>query len=136
MKYLKFSSKIIFAVLVISLILQSCSDDENNIENEYNKFRTIAYNSISDEEKATIVGNWQDAEVINGVFKSDVCAYEFIRENQGRICFFLKDENIMLDKNQQLVAVIFNTVNDSLLGPILVIVDPNSEIAVGFAARL
>ena len=125
----------IFSVLIISFILYACSDDENNIETEDLMYRTIAYKSISDEEKATIVGDWQNADVITGTFKSNVCDYEFIQENQGRICFFVKDENIVLDDNQLLVAVIFNTVNDPLLGPILVIIDPNTETAVGFAAR-
>ena len=37
---------------------------------------------------------------------------------------------------QRLVAVIFNTVNDPLLGPILVIVDLDREAAIGYGLRL
>ena len=126
----------IIQVLLISLILYACSDKENVNEPGDLNYRAIAYNSISDEEKATIVGNWQDAEMIYGIFKSDVCDYEFIQENQGRICFVPQDQNLELVENQTLVAVIFNTVNDPLLGPILVIVDPDSESAVGYGLRL
>jgi hypothetical protein len=123
-------------ILLIPIIFTGCSDDENKTENLDMLYRTIAYESLIDEEKASIFGDWQDAKVINGTFKSDVCDYEFFQDNQGRICFFPKDQNIELVDYQRLAAVIFNTVNDSLLGPIMVIIDPNSELAVGYAARL
>ena len=43
-------------------------------------------------------------------------------------CFFPKDQNIELLENQILAAVIFNTVDDPLLGPIMVIIDPKFGI--------
>jgi hypothetical protein len=123
----------LLSFLVISF---SCSDEDDNFNPSENLIRSIAYNSLSDEEKATIIDDWEEAEVIYGTFKSDVCDYAFMQENQGRICFFPKDQSLVINEDQRLAAVIFNTVNDPLLGPILVIVDPELEAAVGYGLRL
>ena len=123
----------LLSFLVISF---SCSDEDDNFNPSENLIRSIAYNSLSDEEKSTIIDDWEEAEVISGTFKSDVCDYAFMQENQGRICFFPKDQSLVINEDQRLAAVIFNTVNDPLLGPILVIVVPELEAAVGYGLRL
>ena len=123
--------RIFFILFLISLI-SCCNDNESEILD----YRLIAYNSLSEEEKETISEDWNNAEIIFGKYKSDVCEHALYSVDRGLMCFLLKDQNIQLEENQNLTAVIFNTINDSLLGPIIVVIDPVSESAVGSVLRL
>ena len=116
------------------MVILGCEDeyfDENEVD-----YRLIAYESISDEEKTSILKDWREAELIGGIYKRDMCDNEFHGQSMGRLCFFLISQEIELFENQYLVAVIFPTTNDSLLGPIIVIVDPSSRLAIGMVGRL
>lgn len=71
------------------------------------EFRSIAWNYLSEKARATVTNNWQEVEVI------------------------LQDYN-----GQDLVWVIFNTKDNSLLGPIVVLIHPYSGNVIGIAPRL
>ncbi|MCB0732259.1 MAG: hypothetical protein KDC88_14640 [Ignavibacteriae bacterium] len=114
------------------LLIVGCDDDSlNNII-----YKEIAYNSLSEREKSSLTVDWQDAKIENGIYKKGQCENEFISGNENRLCFFVKDENISLLEYQKLIAVIFNTNDDALLGPIIVIVDPEGPKVIGGVGRL
>ncbi|MED4354489.1 hypothetical protein P9265_19620 [Schinkia azotoformans] len=85
--------------------------DQNN-EKEYTEFRQVAWESLSKNEKDTVIGDWQKAHVIE-VTPADV------------------PQHIKLEKNQKVVKVVFNTEQDSLLGPIGLYIDRSSKEMIG-----
>ncbi len=68
--------------------------------------RKIAWNSLSANEKSTVTTQWQDARVTTEVYQ-----------------------------NTSVYAVLFNTVDDPLLGPIIVYVSKPATHVVGYAPR-
>lgn len=96
----------LFCVLVF-LLVQGCQQDEIifTIESE---FRQIAWNDLTETEKATVIGDWREAPV------EDATAYFPSREA---------------------VSVRFNTTQDPLLGPIIVFIDSQSKEVVGRSPR-
>ncbi|HHW36477.1 MAG TPA: hypothetical protein GXX18_04190, partial [Bacillales bacterium] len=85
--------------------------DQNN-EKEYMEFQQVAWQSLSENEKDTVIGDWQNAEVIE-VSPADV------------------PQHIKPEKNQKVVKVVFHTEQDSLLGPIGLYIDRSSKEIIG-----
>jgi hypothetical protein len=82
----------LFILFIFSMFLFSCSMD--NAEDPLTVFREIAYNALTTAEKASIVGDWKQAEV-----------------------------SAWVDGNY---IVVFQTTDSDTLGPIRVIVDPDT----------
>ncbi len=124
-------------LLVTVLFLPACSDDSNFLTPvEKVTYRGIAYNILSDNEKESITIDWREAKVYEGMFTDSKCDYTFLESLEDWMCFFPYDDEMEFKSNQDLIAVQFNPEDDALLGPIIVIVDPNEEIVVGIVGRL
>ena len=104
---------LILSFLFLSIGLFGC---QQNNENEYEGFRQVAWESLSENIKDTVIGDWQKAEVIE-TSPADV------------------PQHIKLDKNQKVVKVVFKTEQDSLLGPIGLYIDRSSKEVIGFDLR-
>jgi hypothetical protein len=124
------TKKYLFVFTIFFFI--SCEDDNSNKL----KYQEIAYNSLSQADKESLTIDWQDAKVYEGVFNNNDCEYEFTSDEMDRLCFIAVNENVNLIKYQKLIAVIFNTKYDSLLGPIISIVDTENNKVIGFVGRL
>jgi len=74
--------------------------------NDNSQIRKIAWNSLPAGEQATVTTRWQEARVTSEVYQ-----------------------------NRSVYAVLFNTTNDSLLGPIIVYVSKVPTHVVGYAPR-
>jgi len=94
--------KFVYAVCFF-LVLISCRRDD--ITDNF-QIRKIAWNSLSESEKTTVITQWQDARVTSEVYQ-----------------------------NRSVYAVLFNTVNDPLLGPIIVYVSKPPTHVLGYASR-
>ncbi len=70
---------------------------------------TIAWNDLTQEEKATVVGDWRRAEV--------------------------RDEPPAFFQGRQVVSVTFRTTQDELLGPIIVYIDRETRQVIGRGLR-
>ncbi|MFJ5625729.1 hypothetical protein ACIQD3_24430 [Peribacillus loiseleuriae] len=81
-------------------------------EKEYMESRQVAWDSLSENTKDTVIGDWQKAEVIE-VSPDDV------------------PQHIKLEKNQKVVKVLFHTKQDELLGPIGLYIDHSSKEIIG-----
>ncbi|MGH7599249.1 MAG: hypothetical protein ACREOI_23065 [bacterium] len=91
-----------FAVLVILAAMFGCEPKTNSASNDDDmEYRTIAWNHITEQEKATVTGDWRTARVQNMQWN---------------------------DKNT--VSVTFNTTDDALLGPIVIMIDPPAKTVV------
>lgn len=128
--------KKILVVILFSLFLQYCSGDEITSPTDQLKYKQIAYNSLSDAEKASLTKDWQNSDYKDGNYRKDTCDNTFAANSGDKICFAKSDSTISLSLDQKLCAVIFNTTNDALLGPIIDIVDPQTEKTAGYALRL
>jgi hypothetical protein len=76
------------------------------------EFRQVAWEGLSGDAKDTVIGDWQEAEVIE-VSPADV------------------PQHIKLEKHQKVVKVVFHTEQDSLLGPIGLYIDRSSKEIIG-----
>ncbi len=90
-----------FAVLIIFAAMPGCEPKINSATDEDMEYREIAWNYITEQEKATVTGDWRAAKV-QATQWNDKAA----------------------------ISVIFNTKDDALLGPIVIIVDPQTKKAV------
>ena len=50
--------------------------------------------------------------------------------------FVAANPDIELKANQTLITVLFNTVDDPLLGPIIVVIDPEAKVVAGYVLRM
>jgi len=133
---MKATSYFIF-VLSFLLILLSCSDDSDILSPiaEF-KYRSIAYKSLTDQQKESITHAWQDAYVEQGNYQTGKYSPHFIVINSNhKLGFSLIDENTRIDLDQSLIAVSFGTKDAILLGPITVIINPKKENVIGFVGR-
>lgn len=90
---------------VVCLVLALASCSGDDVMNPQ-RAREIAWNSLSTQTKATVITQWQQARVSSETYQ-----------------------------NARVYAVIFNTTEDPLLGPLIVYVDKLSARVVGYAPR-
>lgn len=123
--------------IIFCICFVNCSDDSNPLSPgaEMN-YREIAYASLSEGEKESLSKDWREADVIQGEYGKDSIDNNIVINSENKMYFFLSDTTVNLSNNQVLVAVSFNTVNDALLGPITVIIDPRKETVIGYVGRL
>jgi len=128
--------KIFFSLSLIVLFLIGCSEAEEGISPfQQAKFRKIAYASLSVQEAATLTNDWKTAPVKIGIYKNDNGTNTIIIDGNNRWGFGIYDQNITLTPNQILIAVTFNTSNDPLIGPLTLIIEPQSENVIGGVLR-
>jgi len=95
-------------VILIFLILPFISGcKKQNDSDSFSQVREAAWNSLSVQEKGTIIGEWKKAPVTDATY-------------QGKITY----------------AVTFNTSDEALLGPIIVYVDRSTLVVLGKGLRL
>jgi hypothetical protein len=90
-----------FAVLVILAAMLGCESKINSVTGDDMEYRTIAWKHITEQEKATVTGDWRAARV-----------------------------QAMQWNDKAAVSVTFNTTDDALLGPIVVVIDPPTKTVV------
>lgn len=96
-------------ILVIALIpfISGCKkENEKDLALSEMQIREIAWNSLNDYGKSTVIVDWHQAPVAKSTFNG-IRAY----------------------------AVTFNTSMDSLLGPITVYVSTSTKVAIGHGMR-
>jgi len=128
--------KIFFSFSLIILFFLGCSTDDNFLTPlESANYRKIAYESLTPASKETLIKCWCVAPVKTGVYKFENDNHFIIIDEQNKWIFSLTELNSSLTANQRLVAVIFNTNTDALLGPLTAIIDQNSEKVIGYNLR-
>ena len=127
--------KSLFAVILIAAYSSGCSDDSDILSSDEMNYRRIAYENLSQEEKESITIDWKEADILKGVYRNNNGGNYIVTDSENNIPFFFLDKDIKIDENSLLVAVIFRTDNESLLGPLIVIVNPESRTKVGYVPR-
>ena len=134
---MRFNMKTLFSISILLFLLSSCTENSNILSpEEADIFRQVAYNSLNERSKESIIGDWQSAPVNSGRYHSDRNSNLIIIDSERSIPFILKDKQTELNEDQVLVAVTFNTTDDPLLGPITTIIDRNSRTIIGWVGRL
>jgi hypothetical protein len=127
----------LFCIFVIALLFTGCFDfDLPTTPFEGEIMRQVAYESLTETEKETLTISWEDALVVQGHYESDECENVFVSGASEHKCFGVKDSITKLSYMQKLGAVVFNTNDQSLVGPIIVIMDPQNNSVVGYVFRL
>lgn len=97
---------IIIIIALIPLISGCKKDNKTDPILSDKQIREIAWNSLTDYDKSTVIIDWQQTPVTKSTFNG-ISAY----------------------------AVTFNTSMDALLGPIIVYVSTSSKVVLGHALR-
>lgn len=90
-----------FAMIVLFAAILGCESKINSVTGDDMEYRTIAWNYITEQEKATVTGDWRAARV-----------------------------QVTQWNDKTAVSVTFNTTEDALLGAIVVIIDPQTKKVV------
>ena len=110
-------SDLFLFILSLSFIVLGCinekqvdpEDSLSELEKVYMEMREIAWASLSDTDKETVLGNWKDAKVTEEKLSVN---HEVQPNNDG--------------KQIKIMKVIFNTSRDRFLGPIGIYINPNT----------
>ena len=129
--------KQILLIAVVFFLVAGCIDMNLDLSNTINTetARKVAYESLSDDEKASLTLDWKNTSVVIGYYKYTDCGHSFISNSNELKCFSTINSDIKFKNLQHLGAVVFQTKDDALLGPIIVIVDSQSNTVVGFVVR-
>lgn len=119
------------------LLLTFCSDNSNVLSpTEEIKYKSIAYASLTDQEKESLTKDWKEARVNVGRYQHNIQIHTVVINSNDKMSFELTDSSITLIENQKLVTIMFNTNNDPLVGPIIVVIEPEIDRAIGQVLRL
>ncbi len=103
-------------LLVLCLPMLQCCKKDNETD-KYMIYREIVWNYLSEQDKATVSIDWENAEVIETVYAGWPQA---------------KGEELY---PVPAFAVIFKTSNDALLGPITIYINPETNSVLGVGLR-
>lgn len=126
--------KLFFPVLAL-VMLTSCLDFDITTPFNGDTMRDAAYASLSDTEKESLTISLEDAQVVRGYYSNKNCTNGFVSMKGETKCFVLNDSNLKFRDSQTLGAVVFNTTDDALLGPLIVIVEPENNLVIGRVMR-
>jgi len=93
----------------------------NDEQNEDAKIRQIAWDSLSDRQKDYVQGNWKTAKVE--------------RPKGSSIWYGIAMDKQSTPMPDQVILVTFNTLQDQLLGPLVIYIDAESEQRIGVGIR-
>lgn len=93
--------------------------DDN--QDEKAKMREIAWNSLSARQQGDVQGKWQEAKV------------ERIKGSSIWYGIAMDDQNSEMPND--VVLVTFNTLQDQLLGPLVIYIDAETEKRIGVGVR-
>ena len=128
--------KIFYLIFTSILILTACSSDEDVLSPfEKVNYRVIAYQSLSEEELSTLTKDWKTAPVDIGRYRKEDNIHFITIDGGVKLSTGLYDPNMILNNNQALVTVTFNTKDDPWVGPITVIINPENDAVVGQVPR-
>lgn len=97
--------RLIILILALIPIISSCKKGEDY--DLHMQIREIAWSSLNEQEKSTVIIDWENAPVTETTYQ---------------------EKNIF--------SVSFKTSKDLLLGPIVVYIDKTSLVVIGYALRL
>ncbi|MGA4515686.1 hypothetical protein ACPA0F_00265 [Solibacillus silvestris] len=112
-------------ILSLSFIVLGCINEKqvdpvdslSELEKVYMEMREIAWASLSDTDKETVMGNWKDAKVT---------------EEQLSV-----NDEVLPDNNpMKVMKVIFNTSRDRFLGPIGIYINPDTNKIISKDIRM
>ena len=114
-------------ILSLSFIVLGCinekqvdpEDSLSELEKVYMEMREIAWASLSNTDKETVLGNWKDAKVTEEKLSVN---NEVQPNNDG--------------KQIKIMKVIFNTSRDRFLGPIGIYINPNTNKIISRDVRM
>ena len=92
----------------VTCLTISCTKDDDGFLIRNDTYRKIAWDYLTDSEKETVIHDWKDAKVEDGQY---------------------------WETNEDAKAVIFNTTDDPLLGPIIIYINPKTKEVLGIGAR-
>ncbi len=113
------------------IVLFGCSKDSGVLSpQEKTTYKEIAYNSLTSQEKSTLI-NPDNAVIVQGNYKYVNGNHKILIGPNLSYYFVCIDKKVVLLNGQTLIFVRFNTANDALLGPIVVIINPITNMVVG-----
>ena len=97
--------RLIILILALTPFISSCKKDNDTDLNT--QIREIAWNSLSEQDKSTVIIDWKESSVAETTYQE-----------------------------KSSYAVSFNTSDDALLGPIIVYIEKSSLVILGRGLRM
>ena len=99
-----------FILIFITLVIfTGCNKDESVMKPDNDMiYRKVAWNSLTEYQKATVIHDWRESEVSK--------------------CYYWEND-------QNAICVTFNSKDDPLLGPIIVFIEEDTLKILGFGMR-
>ena len=127
--------KIQVAIVLLSFFI-GCSENNDGVSTaDKTDYKKIAYESLSEQSKST-VENWESGKVDEGTCLLQNGDRLFEKDSSIAVQFVVYSSDTKLHNGQKLVAVTFTTTVDSLLGPMILIIDPEKKQVIGGVLRL
>ena len=127
-----------YLVMLSLFVLINCSEKSDPIsffDEELMDFRDIAWNDLSEAEILTITTSKEEfiIKYSRKLSKEDDVRY-FKVDNQ-KYSYVITNPAVDIRNDQIIVIVVINTSDEALLGPIFVMIEPNSKVVFGRGTR-
>ena len=131
-------TKNIMILLSVTLIIFACRDSVNVYDESRNpEYRLAAYNSLTENEKSNVTSDWENATVTPGVYASSQHGSPAIlAEGYPSPITYITPLSRTFAEGTPLVMVTFNTIDDGLLGPIVIVLLAEDATVIGFFGRI
>ncbi len=114
-----------------------CSENNNPLnysDKEIMEFKEIAWNDLSQEELSTIIISKEKSNIYYSKISRDNGIYYYTIDD-SEYTFIITHPEIDYRTKQTFVIILINTLDDALLGPIIVVVEPSTKKAFGRGTR-
>ena len=127
-------------ILFMSILFTSCSNTDDPLSPSYSseelmEFRNIAWNDLSTSEIETVIISKEESIIQYATISSKDGIWYYKIDEKNKCTFALTNSNIDFRNDQTFVIITINTSDDALLGPIVVILEPNSKQVFGRGTR-
>lgn len=122
--------------ILLMLVLVSCSEHSNPYTpGKSLEFKQAALEQLDESQVNKITQNVEDFDLKAGeyVFENNK---HYIKLNNGKKQQFLTDKTINLANGKRILMITIQWEPMALLGPIVVIMDPDTKLLIGFMGHL
>ena len=127
-------------ILFLAILFSSCSRTNDPLYPSYSdeelmEFRDIAWNDLSNNEIETVIILKEESKIQYATISIKDRIWYYKIDDKNEYSFVLTNPNIDFRNDQRFVIVTINTSDDALLGPIIVIIEPNLKQVFGRGTR-
>jgi len=127
-------------ILFLIILLFSCAKDKSSVgitytEEDYQQFIDLAWSDLSEQELSTVVIQMEEAIVKHAVISRENNIWYYSTKKHTKFAMSIPNPNVDFFNHQDFIAVIINTKDTDLLGPIVIIIEPYYKLVFSRGLR-